>query len=200
VTPDEFTLEFAIKFTAEGNALVAKASAEANLKITMKYVHVKQNLNDHPALHRRIKWQGRIIGNGFVVHASGLVATAYHVLRDAVQPFEGQTFTFELLADPKLGTADVNAIPLEATALHSATNDVALLQMRAPVPDNLAVAPLIHSDESQARHALPSPGLWRAPQSTRRARVLVCERRIVVPRANAGCGCCSSTASRCSKA
>jgi len=41
VTPDEFTLEFAIKFTAEGNALVAKAAAEANLKITMKYVHVK---------------------------------------------------------------------------------------------------------------------------------------------------------------
>ena len=41
VTPDEFTLEFAIKFTAEGDAVVAKAGSEASLKVTMKYNHNK---------------------------------------------------------------------------------------------------------------------------------------------------------------
>ena len=40
--PNEFTLEFAIKFNAEGRAIVAKASAEANLKITMKYVRAEK--------------------------------------------------------------------------------------------------------------------------------------------------------------
>lgn len=39
ITPEEFTVEFAIKFSAEGQAILAKASAEANLKITLSYKH-----------------------------------------------------------------------------------------------------------------------------------------------------------------
>ncbi|MEI6046851.1 MAG: CU044_2847 family protein [Chloroflexota bacterium] len=42
LTPDEFSLEFGIKFNAEGSALIAKVGTEATLKITMKYVHVKE--------------------------------------------------------------------------------------------------------------------------------------------------------------
>lgn len=41
ITPDEFTLEFAIKFTAEGNVMVTKVGNEANFKISMKYNHNK---------------------------------------------------------------------------------------------------------------------------------------------------------------
>jgi hypothetical protein len=41
-TPDEFNLEFAIKFTAEGNAILAKAGLEANLKVTLRYDHARQ--------------------------------------------------------------------------------------------------------------------------------------------------------------
>jgi hypothetical protein len=37
LAPDEFNLEFAIKFTAEGNAVLAKAGAETNLQVTMVY-------------------------------------------------------------------------------------------------------------------------------------------------------------------
>jgi Trypsin-co-occurring domain 1 len=39
--PDEFTMDFAIRFTAEGNAILAKTSAEANLKVSMTYKHKK---------------------------------------------------------------------------------------------------------------------------------------------------------------
>lgn len=42
ITPDEFTMEFGLKFNAEGNAVVTKVGAEATLKITMKYVHTKE--------------------------------------------------------------------------------------------------------------------------------------------------------------
>lgn len=35
--PQEFVTEFGIKFTAEGNAMIAKASAEASLKVTLTY-------------------------------------------------------------------------------------------------------------------------------------------------------------------
>ena len=42
VTPDEFTLEFGLKFSADGNVFVASASAEASLQITMKYTHSKE--------------------------------------------------------------------------------------------------------------------------------------------------------------
>lgn len=41
ITPDEFQLEFAISFGAEGQALVAKATAEAALKVTMIYRHTQ---------------------------------------------------------------------------------------------------------------------------------------------------------------
>ncbi len=41
ITPDEFSLEFGLKFNVEGSAVVAKVGAEATLKITMKYVHKK---------------------------------------------------------------------------------------------------------------------------------------------------------------
>jgi len=37
VKPDEFSLEFAIKFNGEGNAIVAKISGEGNLKVNLKY-------------------------------------------------------------------------------------------------------------------------------------------------------------------
>jgi hypothetical protein len=37
VRPDEFELEFAIKFNAEGQVVLAKAAAEASLKVTMTY-------------------------------------------------------------------------------------------------------------------------------------------------------------------
>jgi hypothetical protein len=37
VTPNEFELQFAIKFTAEGNAVLASAAAEATLNVTMTY-------------------------------------------------------------------------------------------------------------------------------------------------------------------
>jgi len=43
VTPDQFELEFAIKFGAEGQAILASTSAEASLKITMTYEHKKGN-------------------------------------------------------------------------------------------------------------------------------------------------------------
>ncbi len=39
MAPDEFELEFAIKFNAEGQAILAKATAEASLKIVMTYKH-----------------------------------------------------------------------------------------------------------------------------------------------------------------
>ena len=40
--PDEYELEFAIKFTGEGNVFVAKVGAEANLKVTLRYARPKQ--------------------------------------------------------------------------------------------------------------------------------------------------------------
>lgn len=41
LTPDEFLLEFAIKFTAEGQVVVAKSGAEAGIKVAMTYRHEK---------------------------------------------------------------------------------------------------------------------------------------------------------------
>lgn len=41
VIPDEFAMEFAIKLSGEGNIVVSKVGAEANFKITMKYIHKK---------------------------------------------------------------------------------------------------------------------------------------------------------------
>jgi hypothetical protein len=37
LAPQEFVLEFGIKFTAEGNAIVVSTTAEASLKITATY-------------------------------------------------------------------------------------------------------------------------------------------------------------------
>jgi len=37
ITPDEFNLGFAIKFTAEGQAVVAKASVAATLQVSLTY-------------------------------------------------------------------------------------------------------------------------------------------------------------------
>ena len=42
VTPHEFTMEFGIKFTAEGTVMLASATAECNIKVTMKYIHDKK--------------------------------------------------------------------------------------------------------------------------------------------------------------
>lgn len=42
VTPDEFNLGFAIKFTAEGKVVVAKASAEATLQVGLVYKSDKE--------------------------------------------------------------------------------------------------------------------------------------------------------------
>jgi hypothetical protein len=39
LAPHEFVIEFAIKFNAEGQAILAKAGAEASLKITLNYKH-----------------------------------------------------------------------------------------------------------------------------------------------------------------
>ena len=47
-TPHAFTLEFSIKFTAEGTAIVARAGAEANLKITMPYTRDKAPAKEDP--------------------------------------------------------------------------------------------------------------------------------------------------------
>lgn len=44
LTPNEFTLQFGLKFNAEGNALVAKFSGEATLNVTMKYIHDQGNV------------------------------------------------------------------------------------------------------------------------------------------------------------
>ena len=41
VTPDQFVMSFSIKFNAEGQAVIAKASAESSLQITMTYNHTK---------------------------------------------------------------------------------------------------------------------------------------------------------------
>lgn len=41
VTPDEFALEFSIKFSADGQAIIARTSVEANLTVTMTYKHKK---------------------------------------------------------------------------------------------------------------------------------------------------------------
>jgi hypothetical protein len=37
VKPDEFALEFGIKFTAEAGALIAKTTAEGNIKVAFKW-------------------------------------------------------------------------------------------------------------------------------------------------------------------
>jgi hypothetical protein len=42
ITPDEFNLEFAIRFTAEGHVVIAKASAESSLKVGLKYINNKE--------------------------------------------------------------------------------------------------------------------------------------------------------------
>ena len=42
ITPDEFGLEFGIKFSAEGNVILAKTGTEANLKVSMLYKHGKE--------------------------------------------------------------------------------------------------------------------------------------------------------------
>lgn len=39
IAPDEFNLEFSIKFNAEGNAVLAKIGTEANLQVSMSYKH-----------------------------------------------------------------------------------------------------------------------------------------------------------------
>lgn len=36
--PDEFVLEFGVKVSAEGSAIIAKATGEASLKVTAKWV------------------------------------------------------------------------------------------------------------------------------------------------------------------
>jgi len=41
LTPDEFSMEFAVKLSGEGNVIVTKVGAEANFKISLKYVHKK---------------------------------------------------------------------------------------------------------------------------------------------------------------
>lgn len=41
VTPNEFQIEFALKFTAEGKAVLTKVGGEATLTITMTYKHDK---------------------------------------------------------------------------------------------------------------------------------------------------------------
>ncbi|NJO82663.1 MAG: hypothetical protein HC828_07450 [Blastochloris sp.] len=42
LTPDEFTFEFGITFTANGNIVLASASTETTLHITMTYHHGKE--------------------------------------------------------------------------------------------------------------------------------------------------------------
>ncbi len=39
ITPDDFELTFSIKFTAEGQAVIAKATGEASLQVKMIYKH-----------------------------------------------------------------------------------------------------------------------------------------------------------------
>jgi len=50
-TPDEFTMEIAIKFNAEGTAILARAGAEANLRITMKYTRDKDTTTKDGTQH-----------------------------------------------------------------------------------------------------------------------------------------------------
>ena len=41
ITPDEFELTFSIKFTAEGQAVIAKVGGEASLAVKMVYKHTR---------------------------------------------------------------------------------------------------------------------------------------------------------------
>jgi len=89
----------------------------------------------------RLRWQEQIIGTGFVVHASGLIATCYHVLRAAVkEPIAGKTFAFEPLINLKVN------VPVVALDRYDEQHDVALLQVEGPLPDGIEVASLVSSD------------------------------------------------------
>ncbi|NWJ98890.1 MAG: trypsin-like peptidase domain-containing protein [Chloroflexi bacterium] len=88
----------------------------------------------------RILWEDKVLGMGFVVHSSGLIATCYHVLQDAVgaSSFAGQEFTFELLS----GKASFTAI---ASNKFNDKFDLALLRLSGNFPTDLPVARLVAS-------------------------------------------------------
>lgn len=48
LTPEELEVKFGLKFAAEGSAILAGASGEASLEVTLKYSPKKNNSLSHP--------------------------------------------------------------------------------------------------------------------------------------------------------
>src|SRR5919202_2315143 len=103
----------------------------------------------------RIKYNDQIVGTGFVVHESGLIATCYHVLKVAGEPFTGKIFTFEPLIDL------AQAVQATALAQCDQAHDVALLRLNEPLPEGVEVARLVRSDAAESGMHFETQGYGR---------------------------------------
>ncbi len=99
-----------------------------------------------PSYIGKILFGDKVIGTGFVVHKTGLIATCAHVLQAVDNSPAGKTFVFQPL---------VKGTPLTAIATDRIDSkcDVALLRLTAPLPKNTRIARLISS--SHAKQGTP---------------------------------------------
>lgn len=94
-----------------------------------------------PPFIATLRHNGTLLGSGFLVHASGLLATCYHVLRHLGEPLADQPLEVCFLGEERWA-------PARATPRYDLRRDLALLQLDAPRPD-LTVPRLVSAGESQ---------------------------------------------------
>lgn len=93
-----------------------------------------------PLFIGRLIWKNQLVGTGFLVHSSGLIATCAHVV-EVIQPGEipvGEIFIFEFLSSGQRRRAIV-------TDKFNQKFDVALLQLSGSLPEGVKSAVLLQS-------------------------------------------------------
>ena len=87
---------------------------------------------------------GRTAGTGFVVSAEGLIVTCAHVLSDQIGAEPGDVVTVRFAVNGQEHSATVTAWWRD-----KASQDVALLSVLAPLPEEAAILPLVRAQHSQ---------------------------------------------------
>jgi tetratricopeptide (TPR) repeat protein len=92
-------------------------------------------------------------GSGFLVHEDGLVATCRHVLAAGGEDMDNKRFAVRLLNGGEAVPASIHAMPPKENP-----EDVALLKIDGPVPEELKKATLVQSDGVRPGHAFELTG------------------------------------------
>lgn len=98
-----------------------------------------------PPFTATLRHNETLLGSGFLVHRSGLLATCYHVLRHLGEPVADKPLEVCFLGEERWS-------PARATQHYDQRHDVALLQLDTPRPD-LAVPQLVSAGGGQRGEA-----------------------------------------------